>query len=152
MLTEEEKSEILREIEHYPRRQAAGVAALRIVQKHRGWVPEVGEIAGLLGMTPAELEGVATFYNSIFLKPLGRHVIFICDSISCWISGYDLLRAHLQDRLGIKPGETSPDGRFTLLAISCLGICHEAPAMMIDEKLYTKLDKEKIDALLEQYG
>ncbi len=152
MLTPEERSEILQEAEHYPHRQAACVAALKIVQKHRGFISvELEEVAELIGMTPTELEGVGTFFSHIYLKQLGRHVIFICDSISCWVMGYEALFKHLQDRLGIGPGETSSDGRFTLMPIACLGICEFAPAMMVDEVLYTKLDTVTIDRILEQY-
>ncbi len=152
MLTEEEKREILKEAEHYPHRRAAGTAALKVVQRRRGWISdELEEIAALLGMTADELEGVATFFNRIRLRPVGRHVILICDSISCWITGYEALRKHLEDRLGIKTGETSADGRFTLMPVACLGACDQAPAMMIDETLYTGLDAGKIDGILEQY-
>jgi NADH-quinone oxidoreductase subunit E len=152
LLTDEERSEILKEVEHYPYKQAACVAALKIVQRHRGWLSdEVRDIAELLGMSQEELGGVATFFSQIYMKPLGKHVIFICDSISCWITGYDLLRNYLKQRLGIGPGETSEDGQFTLIPIACLGICEYAPVMMVDEVLYTKLDTEKIDEILKKY-
>ncbi len=152
MLTEEEKREILKEVEHYPHPRAASVAALKILQQRRGWVSgDLAEVAALLGMTPAELEGLATFFSHIYLQPLGRHVIFICDSISCWVTGYDMLKEYLQDRLKIKLGETTSDGRFTLMPIACLGICDYAPAMMVDEVLYTGLNRMKIDDILEQY-
>jgi NADH-quinone oxidoreductase subunit E len=102
-------------------------------------------------MTPDELDSVATFYNLIFRKPVGRHVILVCDSVSCWIMGYERLRERLTARLGIRPGDTTADGRFTLLPIVCLGTCDHAPAMMIDEDLYRDIDPAAIDAILEQY-
>ena len=102
-------------------------------------------------MTPDELDSVATFYNLIFRKPVGRHVILICDSVSCWVMGYRGMEEHLKARLGIGFGETTADGRFTLLPNACLGVCERAPAMMIDEDLHTDLHPEKIDQILEKY-
>ena len=152
MLTDEEKDEIIKEIKRYPNKRAACITALKIVQRYRGWVSdEIRDIALLLEMTPAELDGVATFFSHIHTRPLGKHLICICDSISCWVAGYDMLQSHLKKRLGITPGQTSDDGQFTLLPIACLGICEYAPAMMVDEKLYTGLDPEKIDGILKQY-
>lgn len=152
MLTEEEKREIEEELKHFTHKQAACVEALKIVQRHRGWVSdELGGIAVLLGMTPEELDAVATFYSFIFRRPVGKHIILICDSISCWVMGYDTLREHLKKRLGITPGETSADGQFTLLPVSCLGACDHAPAMIIDDELYLDLTLEKIDGILEGY-
>ncbi len=152
MLTEEEKKEIEEELKRFTHRQAACVEALKIVQKHRGWVSdEIRGVAELLGMTPDELDAVATFYSFIFRKPVGKHIILICDSISCWVMGYDIVRQHLQKKLGISPGETTGDGQFTLLPASCLGACDHAPAMMIDDELYLDLTPHKIDAILEGY-
>ncbi len=152
MLTDTEKQEILREAARYPHRQAAAIEALKIVQRQRGWVSgDIEELAELLDMTADEVEAVGTFFSHIYLKPLGRHIIFICDSISCWVMGSDMLREHLKKRLEIEPGETTKDGRFTLMPIACLGICKDAPAMMVDEVLFTKLDQGKIDDILRQY-
>jgi len=152
MLTEEEKEEIQQELKEYTKKRAACIEALKIVQRHRGWVSdEIGDIAKMLDMTPDELDNVATFYSLIFRKPVGKHVILICDSISCWITGYDLMREHLKERLGIGLGETTEDGQFTLLPTACLGACDRAPAMMIDDVLHGNLTPEKIDELLEQY-
>src|SRR5512143_1739205 len=120
MLTDEERREIEEELKHVTHKQAACVEALKIVQKHRGWVSdEIGGIAAMLGMTPDELDAVATFYSFIFRRPVGKHIILICDSISCWVMGYDTVREHLKKRLGIVPGETTADGQFTLLPASC---------------------------------
>lgn len=153
MLIEEERQEIEKEFPHYPQKQAACIEALKVVQQHRGWVPgeAIMEIAELLEMTPDEVDNVATFYNLIFRKPVGKHVILICDSVSCWITGYERLREHLTARLGINLGETTADGRFTLLPIVCLGTCDHAPALMIDDDLHRDLDPEKIDEILERY-
>ena len=153
MLTAEEKKEIEAEFPRYEQKRAVCVEALKIVQRHRGWVSDEAliEIAEFLEMTPAELDGVATFYNLIFRKPVGKHIILVCDSISCWIMGYERVLQHLQDRLGIVKGETTADGVFTLLPIVCLGACDQAPAMMIDDELYGKLDPDKIDEILTKY-
>jgi len=137
----------------YAEKRAASIEALKVVQQHRGWVSDeaLDEVAELLEMTPDELDGVATFYNLIFRKPVGRHVILICDSVSCWIMGYDNLRGHLRSRLGIDLGETTADGRFTLLPSVCLGACDHAPVMMIDDDLHLDLTPEKIDQILAGY-
>ncbi len=151
MLTDDERREIEAEFPRYPDRQSVCIDAMQIVQKHRGWVSDeaLADIADLLGMSFADLDGVATFYNLIYRRPVGRHVIHVCDSVSCWIMGYDRIRDHLRQRLGISYGETSADGAVTLLPIVCLGACDRAPAMMVDRKLYDDLDPAKIDAILE---
>jgi NADH-quinone oxidoreductase subunit E len=133
--------------------EALAIEALHIVRNHYGWISDemLREVAGLLDVDPAELDGAATFYNHLYRKPVGRHVILVCDSISCWIMGYESLVEHLTRRLGIGMGETTADGRFTLLPIQCLGICHTAPALMIDEDLHEELDEHKLDAILARY-
>jgi NADH-quinone oxidoreductase subunit E len=153
LLSEQEVQEIRPLLEHYEQKQAACIDALKIVQRHRGWVSDesLKDLAGLLEMSPEELEGVATFYNLIFRKPVGRHVILVCDSVSCWIMGYQSIRSYLTARLSIDLGQTSADGKFTLLPIVCLGACDHAPVMMIDDTLYHDLDPNKIDRILESY-
>jgi NADH-quinone oxidoreductase subunit E len=153
VLSEEEIQEIEAEFPHYPTREAVGVEAMKIVQRHRGWVSDesIHDLAEFLEMTPEELDSVATFYNLIYRKPVGRHVILMCDSISCWIMGYENLRARLTERLGIEMGQTSEDDRFTLLPIVCLGTCDHAPAMMIDEDLYRDLKPDDLEEILERY-
>lgn len=152
MLTAEERQEIEEELAHYPTKQAVCIDAMKIVQRHRGWVSDesIRDIAEILDMSPADLDGVATFYNLIFRKPVGRHVIMLCDSVSCWIMGYERMRAHLTERLGIEFGETTPDNRFTLLPIVCLGACQHAPAVLVDNELYGDLDAVKVDMLLRE--
>lgn len=153
MLTAEEEKEIRDIASHYELKQAASVDALKVIQRHRGWVPDeaLGAAADLLEMAEAELDAVATFYNLIFRQPVGRHVILLCDSVSCWVMGYENIYTHLQRRLGIGFGETTSDGRFTLLPHVCLGACDRAPAMMIDEQLYGELDAGRIDEILDSF-
>ena len=152
MLTAEERQEIETELTRYPTKQAVCIDAMKIVQRHRGWVSDesIRDIGELLEMSPADLDGVATFYNLIFRKPVGQHVIMLCNSVSCWIMGYERMREHLTSRLGIKFGETTPDNRFTLLPIVCLGACEQAPAMIVDNNLHGNLDPASIDKLLEE--
>jgi NADH-quinone oxidoreductase subunit E len=153
MLTETEKKEIAAEISQAMDKKSAIVDVLKVVQRHRGWVPDeaIDELAVLLDMTPADVDSVATFYSLIFRKPVGRHVILLCDSMSCWLTGYEEIKIHLMEQLGIGMGETTPDGNFTLLPSACLGVCEEAPVMMIDETLYTRLTTSVIDGILKRY-
>lgn len=153
MLTAEEKYEIEKAISLVPVKKAAGIEALKIVQEHRRWVSDesLQDVAAFMEMSPAELDSVATFYNLIFRKPVGRHVILLCDSISCWVMGYENILTRLKERLGIKLGETTTDGRFTLLPNCCLGTCDCAPALMIDEDLYRNLTTDQLDEILEKY-
>ena len=137
MLTAEEKHEIDEAISHVPVKKAAGIEALKIIQNHRKWISDesLNDVALYMGMSPAELDSVATFYNMLFRRPVGRHIILVCDSVSCWVMGYDSVVKHLSDRLGIKLGETTSDGKFTLLPNCCLGTCDRAPALMIGNDL-----------------
>ncbi len=153
MLSDVERQEIEAVLPHYPDHRSVGIEALKIVQKHRGWVADEGiaDIADFLQLPTAELEGVATFYNMIFRQPVGQHVILLCDSVTCWIMGYEKLRGHLCQKLDIAMGGTSSDGRFTLLPNVCLGACDHAPVMMVDEAHYQDLDADKVDAILEHY-
>ncbi|QBQ55573.1 NADH-quinone oxidoreductase subunit NuoE [Nitrosococcus wardiae] len=153
MLSDEAKKEIETELRQYEQKQAGSVEALKIVQRRHGWVSDqhLRDVAEMLEMSLEELDGVATFYNLIFRRPVGRHAILLCDSVSCWIMGYDRLYQHLQNRLGIGLGETSKDNRFTLLPTCCLGDCNHAPVMMVDEDLHRDLDPEKVDEILGRY-
>ena len=152
-LSPEETAEIAAEIAHVPEPASAMIEALRIVQRHRGWVSDqsVVAIARMLGTSTAEVDSVATFYNLIFRKPVGRHVVMYCDSVSCYVMGCDQLRVALQEKLGLEPGETTSDGRFTLLPIVCLGACDHAPVMMIDEDLVLDVAPQKLDAVFGRY-
>ncbi|SMO35626.1 NADH-quinone oxidoreductase subunit NuoE [Solitalea koreensis] len=153
MLSSEEIKEIEHEVAQVPHRKAACIEALKIVQKHRGWVSDssLNAVADYMEMSTAELDSIATFYNLIFRKPVGRHVILLCDSISCWVMGYEKVYDAFKNHLGIHFGETTPDGRFTLLPNVCLGTCDHAPALMIDEDTYRDVKEEQLEGILEKY-
>ncbi|GAB3200172.1 NADH-quinone oxidoreductase subunit E [Pontibacter aydingkolensis] len=153
-LTAEEIEKIEHEISLVPVKKAACIEALKVVQQHRGWVSDesIKAVADLMDMSPAELDSVATFYNLIFRQPVGRHVILVCDSISCWVVGYENIREYLTAKLGIQYGQTTPDGRFTMLPNVCLGCCDHAPALMIDNDLYKDLEPNQLDEILNKYA
>lgn len=153
MLTQQEQDAIQQAITHYETPRAACIEALKIVQQNHRWVSNeaIKDIAEQLAMSPSELDNVATFYNLIYRQPVGEHVILLCDSISCWIMGYERIRQQLRDHLGVDLGETTADDKFTLLPMVCLGTCDHAPAMMVGEELYRDLDAAKVDEILNRY-
>ena len=153
MLTDEERKETLKELESLPQRRAACIGALNTVQRYRRWVNDesVRDVAEFLEMTPDEVDNVATFYSLIFRRPVGRHMILICNSASCWIMGYENVLDHLKKRLGIGLGQTTPDDRFTIVPVVCLGACDRAPAVMIDDDLHGPVDAGMLGKILEKY-
>ncbi|MBC5774782.1 NADH-quinone oxidoreductase subunit NuoE [Pontibacter sp. KCTC 32443] len=153
MLTAEEKHQIDHEISLVPAPKNACIEALKIVQHSHGWISDesLKDVADYVGMSPAELDSVATFYNLIFRRPVGRHVILLCDSISCYVMGYETIKEALHEKLNIQYGQTTADGRFTLLPNCCLGTCDCAPALMIDNDLYRNLTVEQLDEILNKY-
>jgi NADH-quinone oxidoreductase subunit E len=152
-LTPEEMAEIDHEIALVPVRRAAAIEALKIVQHHRGWISDdsLRAIAGYLEVSQEELDSVATFYNLVFRKPVGRNIILLCDSISCYVMGYEKIYEQIRERLGIGFGQTTPDGRFTLLPNACLGTCDHAPALMINNELFRDLTEHDLDEILDRY-
>ena len=151
-LSEAEVAEIEAEVSHLPNRQAASIDALKIVQNYRGWISDESlmEIAKILEMSTEELDGIATFYNLIYRKPVGEKVILFCDSVSCWLMEGEKVCDRIKDRLGVQYGETTGDGRYTLLPVTCLGDCDHAPAMMIGDELHHDLSTHKVDLLFEE--
>ena len=150
VLTLQEMAEIDHELEHIPYKSGAAIDALKIVQAGRGWVSDesLQAIAKYLDMSPEELEGVATFYNLIYRRPVGEKVILFCDSVSCWIGGCDSIKQTISDTLGVDYGETTDDNRYTLLPVPCLGACDRAPVMMVGDDLITHLDDNKISEIV----
>jgi NADH-quinone oxidoreductase subunit E len=153
MLSDMERSEIERTLSQYPTRQAACIDAMQIVQRHRGWVSDesLRDLSELLGMRADELEGVATFYNLIFRRPVGRHVILVCNSVTCWMLGADALRDCVAAAANVGVGETGADGRFTVLPIVCLGACDHAPALMVDGDLHRDVEPAHVEEILRGY-
>ena len=152
MLPETVKTELERRIAEADHPKELVVDVMIACQKAFGYLSDeaVAIAAGMLDMTPLEIEELATFYNYIYREPVGRYVIHICDSVVCWMADYIPLRDHLCQKLGIEMGGTTPDGRFTLLPACCLGYCDRAPAMMINKRVYGFLTPEKIDAIIDE--
>jgi NADH-quinone oxidoreductase subunit E len=153
LLSDAARAEIDRWIAKYPpeQRQSAVMAALSIVQDaNGGWLTNdlMDAIAEYLGMPAIAVYEVATFYSMYELKPVGRHKICVCTNISCLLCGSDDMVAHLEKKLGIKLGETTPDGRFTLKEVECLGACCGAPMMQIGRNYYEHLTPARIDEIL----
>ncbi len=151
-LTPEEIHDIEHEKTHYPYAQAVGLEALKIVQKYQGWVSDESllAVADYLKLPPDELEGVATFFNMIFRRPVGKNVILLCDSVACWMLGCNNLKSHISSKLGIDYGQTTADNQFTLIPVPCLGDCDKAPTMMVGDVTYRNLTPAKIDTILAE--
>ena len=154
ILTRDEIDAIHEFMHHYPHARAASLDALKIVQKRNGWVDDaqVNAIANILDIPVTDIDGVATFFNRIYRQPVGRHVILICDSVACYLTGYEALSAAFRAELGIEYGQTTADGRFTILPICCLGNCDKGPAVLIDEDTYGPVQPNEVAQLLELYA
>jgi len=152
MLSSESLKQIQAETAKYPpeRKSSAVMAALRIAQDELGWlsVPTMDYVAELLEMRPIQVYEVATFYSMYELKPVGQHKICICTNVSCMLCGSDQIVKHLQQRLGIRLGETTADGKFTLKEVECLGACVGAPMFQIGNSYYEHLTPQKVDEIL----
>ncbi len=150
---EEELRAIKEAMHHYPDARAATIDALKIVQRHRRWVSDsaIAAIAEVLQLSAADVDGVATFYNRIYRQPVGRHVILVCDSIGCYLTGFEKVYARIQEVLGISPGQTTADDRFTILPVVCLGACDRGPVLLIDEDTHFNVTPDQVSQLLEQY-
>jgi NADH-quinone oxidoreductase subunit E len=135
----------------YPERQAALLPVLRLAQEAFGYVsPEVEvAVAELFEISPAHVHEVVTFYTLFYQRPVGRHVISVCHNLSCSLRGAEDIIAHLEARLGIAAGETTPDGRVTLLRVECLCACEVAPMMQVDEEYVGPLDRAAVDRALD---
>jgi NADH-quinone oxidoreductase subunit E len=153
MLSPEEKAAIDKEIAKVPIRKGAGLKALMVVQQNHGYISDdyLKAVADYVGMSATELDSIATFYNLIYRKPVGRHVIRICDSVSCWIMGYDSVVKKISEHLDIQLGQTTKDNQFTLLPAQCLGTCDHAPALMINDELYRDLDINNVIEIINSY-
>lgn len=152
MLSAKSLAMIDKEVAKYPPEQkgSAVMAALRIAQEEHGWlsVPLMDFVAELLSLRPIRVYEVASFYSMYDLKPVGKHKISVCTNISCMLCGSDAVVAHLEKKLGIKMGETTKDGRFTLKEVECLAACGGAPMFQIGKTYYENLTPDKIDQVL----
>ncbi len=148
----EEQVRRVRELQAlYPDRRAALLPILRMAQETFGYIsPEVETyVATLFDLSPAHVREVVTFYTLFFQQPVGRHVLAVCHNLSCWLLGAEDVLAYLQERLGIEPGETTPDGKVTLFRVECLCACEMAPMMQVDDEYVGALTRERVDRVLE---
>jgi NADH-quinone oxidoreductase subunit E len=152
-LVEAERQEIRALVASYPHPRAAALDALLLIQGKRRYINDalLLQIAEVIGISSAELDELATVYNLIYRKPIGRNVILLCDSISCWVMGRDAVECALKDQLRIEVGGTDQDGEFTLLPIVCLGHCDHAPAMLINERLYSDVTSDSVKLILDEH-
>ena len=153
--SENKLKEVQRIISFYPdgKQRSAIIPVLHLAQQEfGGWldVPVMDYVAGLLDMTPIEVYEVATFYSMYNLKPVGRYLFEVCQTGPCMINGSDDIIEYIGEKLGIKPGQTSSDGLFTLKTVECLGACGYAPMMQLGKTFREHLTKEKVDAIIEE--
>ena len=152
MLSEESKKKIEDLKQRYQKPQAVILAALWLYQDEHGWISDEGmkEVAEIVGVPYHHVLGVVTFYTMFNKKPVGKHKIEVCTNVSCMIKNSDKILQHIQERLNIGIGETTPDKRFTLVEAECLGACGGAPAMQVGDAYYENLDPGKIDTILNE--
>src|SRR5919198_2801726 len=136
----------------YPDRRSATLAALRLAQERRGWLPPdaLREVADALDVTPAYCKGVASFYDMLHLAPVGRHLVEVCTNLSCALCGAQQVLEAFEEGLGVAPGETSEDGEFTLRAIECAGGCGRAVVVVVDEAYREPVRPEDVPAIVEE--
>jgi NADH-quinone oxidoreductase subunit E len=146
------KKSLEEKIAHADHPREMVVDVMLALQEHYGYLNDeaVEEVASLLGMSPLEVEELATFYTFIYREPVGKFVIHVCDSLICWMDGYESIKNYLCKKLDISVGGTSADGLFTLLPVCCIGYCDLSPAMLINRKVYGHLTPQKIDEILEK--
>ncbi|RMG43566.1 MAG: NADH-quinone oxidoreductase subunit NuoE [Acidobacteria bacterium] len=138
-------------VARYPQPRGAVMPLLHLVQEQKGFIPPDAEewIARRLGLTPSFVHGVTTFYTMYRTAPCGEYLIQLCTTVSCMLRGCDHVLEHIKNRLGIEVGETTPDGKFTLVTVECLGSCGTAPMMQVNDDYYEDMDIERVDALLD---
>jgi NADH-quinone oxidoreductase subunit E len=151
MLPAELLEKLQREIANAEHPRELAVDVMFALQQHHGYLSDeaLREGARLLGMTPLEMEELATFFDFIYRQPVGKYVLHVCDGVVCWMNGYDRVFDYLSRKLNLKAGETTPDGLFTLLPTACIGYCDLSPAMLVNGRPYGPLTPEKIDDILQ---
>ncbi len=135
----------------YPEPAAALLPILWEMQQHKGWIDDPCErwAAERVGVSPAKVHGTVSFYTMFRQRPMGKYHIQLCTTLSCYLRGSDNLLEHLQNKLGIKDGEVTPDGRFSLMRVECLGSCGTAPMFQLNDDFHEDLTIEKVDQLLD---
>jgi NADH-quinone oxidoreductase E subunit len=151
ILSDKAKAAIEAEFPKYPDKRSVLLTALHIAQREVGYLSEAAmvDVAELLELTPVQVYDVATFYTLYNLKPVGKYVIQVCKTLSCALVGAGQIIEHLQNRLGIKVGETTPDGLFSLKLVECLASCGTAPMVQINNRYYENLTPERVDRILD---
>jgi len=152
MIPETLQAELALRVRNAVTAREAAVDIMKELQHHYGWLTDeaVQEASSLLGLSPLQIEELATFYEMIYRRPVGNHVIHVCDSISCWNMGGETLMRWFERQLGITAGGTTPDGLFTLLPCSCLGNCGNAPAVMVGDRQYGPVATDEVPTLLDR--
>lgn len=152
MISEAKRKEFDALVSRYPERRSALIPILHEVQAEVGHLsPEAIEwVAGYLGLAAADVMSVASFYDMFSLEPVGRHLIYVCQNLSCALLGAEALIRHLEARLGIRMGETTSDGQITLRRMECLAACGAGPAIQVDGMYHERMTPEKLDALLDR--
>jgi NADH-quinone oxidoreductase subunit E len=136
----------------YPTKQAALLPVLWLAQETWGWISKEAaeEVARILEVSPAHVDGVLTFYTMFNLRPVGKNLLQICTSISCHLAGAERLLEHCRKRLGVNFEQTTPDGKFTVIEVECIAGCDRAPSMMVNDTYHEPMDEKKLDALLDE--
>jgi len=153
MISEQAKQRMRDIAARYPAARSAVMPSLYIAQEEEGYITPAAlqAVAEALNMTMDDVESVATFYTMYYQRPPGQKVIKVCNSISCYLRNCDTLVEHLEQRLGIRRGETTPDGKYTLMTVECLASCGTAPVMQVNNEFVENLTAEKLDALIDQW-
>jgi NADH-quinone oxidoreductase E subunit len=149
--SEKAKKKIEEIVARYPQKEAALLPVLHITQQEFGFISAVQEemVARILGIKPIKVRELVTFYTMLFRESLGKYHIQVCSNLSCSLLGADNFVDYLVEKLGIEPGETTPDKKFTLSKVECLGACERAPCMMINSNYYGEMDPKKVDEILD---
>jgi NADH-quinone oxidoreductase subunit E len=151
MLSQSACQQIQALIEKYPEKRSALIPALQLAQKEAGYLSQetISEIARMFGLAPNEVQEVSSFYTMLYKKPVGKYVVQVCTNISCLLCNAEQIMEHITRRLGIRPGETTPDKKFTLVEAECLGSCGTSPVIQINDQYHEELTTEKLDKILD---
>jgi NADH-quinone oxidoreductase subunit E len=153
-LTPEREKQADEILARYPNRQAATIPLLHLCQDQKGWIDdEVTQwVASRLGLSAAHVKGVVTFYTLFNQQPVGKHQVWVCRTLSCALKGSDAILEHCEKRLGVHPGQTSADGKFTLRTAECLASCGTAPMIQVDKDYFENLSIADLDSILDRLG